>query len=146
MRRAQRVTPEDSATRYPSPGDEASPEELLSRPFSTTPPPSGTTSPNVRRAQPVSPAQIGRPPEPVGPKDDATTIRLSPSTGGQPSTTPDELQLDIANNLYARKQFAQAAPEYWDVAYNFRGVEHRVQMTTAPGRTITVNGKGEPRV
>jgi tetratricopeptide (TPR) repeat protein len=110
VRRAQRVTPEESAA---SRNDETvTPEELLSRPFSVTPPPAGAQTPNVRRAVPVAPAEIRRPPEPTGPKDDATTIRLSPSTGGQPSTTPDELQIDIANNLYARKQFDQAAPEY----------------------------------
>lgn len=39
----------------------------------------------------------------------------------------------------------RARPEYWDVTYNFRGQEHRVQMTRPPGRTITVNGDGEPR-
>jgi uncharacterized protein YcfJ len=37
------------------------------------------------------------------------------------------------------------APEYWDVTYNFRGQEHRVQMTAAPGPTVTVNERGEPR-
>ncbi|WP_332744997.1 glycine zipper 2TM domain-containing protein [Hydrogenophaga sp.] len=37
-------------------------------------------------------------------------------------------------------------PEYWDVTYTFRGVSHRVQMTTPPGRTILVNGNGEPRI
>jgi uncharacterized protein YcfJ len=36
-------------------------------------------------------------------------------------------------------------PEYFDVTYNFRGQEHRVQMAQAPGRTITVNQRGEPR-
>jgi uncharacterized protein YcfJ len=36
-------------------------------------------------------------------------------------------------------------PEYWDVTYNYRGIEHRVQMSAPPGRTITVNGNGEPR-
>ena len=36
-------------------------------------------------------------------------------------------------------------PQYWDVAYSFRGVEHRVQMSAPPGRTIAVNAKGEPR-
>lgn len=40
---------------------------------------------------------------------------------------------------------AQARPEYWDVTYSFRGIEHRVQMATAPGRTVTVNRQGEPR-
>jgi uncharacterized protein YcfJ len=40
---------------------------------------------------------------------------------------------------------AQTQPAYWDVTYTFRGQEHRVQMTSAPGSTITVNGQGEPR-
>lgn len=39
----------------------------------------------------------------------------------------------------------QARPQYWDVTYNFRGVDHRVQMTTPPGPTVTVNAQGEPR-
>lgn len=41
---------------------------------------------------------------------------------------------------------AQATPAYWDVSYRFRGQEHRVQMATQPGRTVTVNRNGEPRV
>jgi uncharacterized protein YcfJ len=36
-------------------------------------------------------------------------------------------------------------PDYWDVGYNYRGVQHRVQMSAPPGPTITVNGNGEPR-
>lgn len=36
-------------------------------------------------------------------------------------------------------------PAYWDVMYQFRGVTHRVQMTSPPGRSITVNADGEPR-
>ena len=36
-------------------------------------------------------------------------------------------------------------PEYWDVTYTFRGVQHRAQMSAPPGRTVTVNGNGEPR-
>ena len=40
---------------------------------------------------------------------------------------------------------AQTPPEYWDVTYSFRNVEHRIQMTTPPGRTISVNRAGEPR-
>lgn len=38
-----------------------------------------------------------------------------------------------------------ARPDYWDVSYIFRGQEHRVQMTTPPGQTVTVNERGEPR-
>lgn len=36
-------------------------------------------------------------------------------------------------------------PNYWDVTYDFRGEEHRVQMASPPGRSITVNQYGEPR-
>ena len=36
-------------------------------------------------------------------------------------------------------------PAFWEVSYSFRGVEHTVQMQTPPGRTITINGNGEPR-
>jgi uncharacterized protein YcfJ len=35
--------------------------------------------------------------------------------------------------------------DYWDVTYNFRGQEHRVQMSAPPGRTVSVNSQGEPR-
>jgi uncharacterized protein YcfJ len=41
---------------------------------------------------------------------------------------------------------SQARPDYWDVTYNFRGQDYRVQMTTPPGQTVTVNRQGEPRV
>ena len=40
---------------------------------------------------------------------------------------------------------SQAQPQFWDVTYEFRGQEHRVQMTSPPGQTVTVNGQGEPR-
>jgi uncharacterized protein YcfJ len=40
---------------------------------------------------------------------------------------------------------ASSSPEYWDVTYEYRGLEHRVQLTEPPGRTIAVNQNGEPR-
>jgi uncharacterized protein YcfJ len=40
---------------------------------------------------------------------------------------------------------SQANPDYWDVTYNFRGQEHHMQMASPPGRTVSVNSKGEPR-
>jgi uncharacterized protein YcfJ len=40
----------------------------------------------------------------------------------------------------------QGPPAFWDVTYNFEGIEHRVQLSAPPGPTITVNGNGEPRV
>jgi uncharacterized protein YcfJ len=40
---------------------------------------------------------------------------------------------------------SQATPDYWDVTYNFRGQEYRVQMNRPPGATVQVNEQGEPR-
>jgi uncharacterized protein YcfJ len=40
---------------------------------------------------------------------------------------------------------ANKTPAYWDVTYIYRGQPHHVQMRNEPGRTITVNGNGEPR-
>ena len=40
---------------------------------------------------------------------------------------------------------SQAKPDHWDVTYEFRGQEHRIQTTTPPGPTVTVNEQGEPR-
>ena len=37
-------------------------------------------------------------------------------------------------------------PTYWDVAYTFNGVEHQMQMSMAPGSTVNVNDRGEPRL
>jgi uncharacterized protein YcfJ len=39
-----------------------------------------------------------------------------------------------------------AQPVYWDVTYVFSGVTHRAQLSVAPGPTITVNRRGEPRM
>lgn len=56
------------------------------------------------------------------------------------------------NNSYARdvrrcENVGNRQPEYWDVSYRYRGVDHRVQMSTPPGDTIAVNRKtGEPRL
>lgn len=40
---------------------------------------------------------------------------------------------------------ASQTPAYWDVTYIFRGQPHHVQMRSDPGRSIAVNGNGEPR-
>ena len=40
---------------------------------------------------------------------------------------------------------ANAAPDYWNVTYEYRNVEHYVKMTAPPGRTILVNRNGDPR-
>ena len=39
-----------------------------------------------------------------------------------------------------------ATPAYWDVTYNYRGVENHAQMSAPPqGNTIFVNANGLPR-
>lgn len=40
---------------------------------------------------------------------------------------------------------SRAVPIYWDVIYSFRGIDHRIQTTSPPGETLTVNRRGEPR-
>lgn len=56
---------------------------------------------------------------------------------GQPAT-----QRDVKR---CATQPASTQPAFWDVSYNFRGQEHRVQMSVEPGDSITVNENGEPR-
>jgi uncharacterized protein YcfJ len=56
---------------------------------------------------------------------------------GQPAQTQDVQRCENVPS--------QARPDQWDVTYTFRGQEHRVQMTDRPGRTVTVNERGEPR-
>jgi len=53
---------------------------------------------------------------------------------------------DTGRDVQRCENVAGAAPQYWDVTYLFRGVEHHVQMNAAPGSTIRVNGNGEPRM
>ncbi len=56
---------------------------------------------------------------------------------GQPAT-----QRDVKR---CADQPASGRPAFWDVSYSFRGQPHRVQMTTEPGESISVNENGEPR-
>jgi len=57
--------------------------------------------------------------------------------GGQ-TVTQDVQRCEYTQN--------RSRPEYYDVTYNFRGFENRVQLTQPPGATILVNENGEPRV
>ena len=50
-----------------------------------------------------------------------------------------------AQNVQRCENIPSQVPTYYDVTYNFRGQEHRVQMTAPPGQTVTVNERGEPR-
>lgn len=57
--------------------------------------------------------------------------------GAQPTRTQDVQR--------CHTEPGNGRPEYWDVAYTFRGREHHMQMNSRPGSTVTVNRKGEPR-
>ena len=50
-----------------------------------------------------------------------------------------------ARDVRRCENVASGPPAYWDVTYNFRGMDHRVQMSSPPGPTILVNQRGEPR-
>jgi uncharacterized protein YcfJ len=52
----------------------------------------------------------------------------------------------VGRDVQRCETVASTRPEYWDVTYHFRGVEHHMQMTAPPGRTVLVNRHGEPRV
>ena len=56
----------------------------------------------------------GSPTAPTNPPEDGDTIRLGPSQGGTGANvvTPDQLQLDAANQLYLKKVYPGAAAEY----------------------------------
>jgi uncharacterized protein YcfJ len=48
-------------------------------------------------------------------------------------------------NVQRCESVASQTPAYWDVTYNFRGQQHRMQMAHDPGRIVNVNSQGEPR-
>ncbi len=48
-----------------------------------------------------------------------------------------------------RQRYQAEVVESWDldgVSYDFKGQQHRVQMTQQPGQTLIVNERGEPRI
>ncbi len=51
----------------------------------------------------------------------------------------------VAREVRRCETTANTAPAYWDVTYVFHGQPHHVQMRNEPGRTVLVNGNGEPR-
>jgi len=67
----------------------------------------------------------------------AVGANVGRNNSGQPATSRDVQRCS--------ERPSTAAPAFWDVSYTFRGLEHRVQLTSAPGATISVNAQGEPR-
>ena len=140
VRRAEPVNPGDFNT-FPAelPIRRAEPVEPIATPSATpiapaatpvapaaTPSPTPVPEAPVLRAQPVTPPEAQPSPtatpalplEPQPPPSAATeqapdpnqeVIRLTPGAAPQP---PDRVQFQIANDLYARKEYTQAAPEF----------------------------------
>ena len=61
------------------------------------------------------------------------------SNVGRNNTSPASQDVRRCENVPSTQ------PEYWDVSYKFRSIEHHIQMKTAPGSSIAVNDQGEPR-
>ncbi len=82
-----------------------------------------------------------------GGKDVATAVGVvaGAAVGANVGRDGNGQQVHTQNVQRCASAPSQARPDYWDVTYNFRGQEHRMQMTAPPGRTVTVNGQGEPR-
>ena len=55
--------------------------------------------------------------------------------------TPQTQEVQRCSDVAANEH-----PDHWDVTYVFQGQEHRAQMASPPGATITVNAQGEPRI
>jgi uncharacterized protein YcfJ len=81
---------------------------------------------------------------------DAATVGgavIGGAVGYNVGDSQDERYRDVerCNDDDWRSGRRSAQPDYWDVTYVYRGKEHRIQTTYDPGRTVTVNRKGEPR-
>ncbi|MDD5365451.1 MAG: beta/gamma crystallin-related protein [Gallionellaceae bacterium] len=66
--------------------------------------------------------------------------------GANVSRDHNERQVTTNDVQHCANTGRYARPEYWDVTYDFRGREHRMQTTDRPGDTVTVNERGEPRL
>lgn len=79
-------------------------------------------------------------------RDAATAVGVvaGAAIGGNTNRDSGSQQV-VTQNVERCTSTPQARPEYWDVTYNFRGIDHQMQMTTPPGASVTVNEQGEPR-
>ena len=66
-------------------------------------------------------------------------------SGGRPANVNRGSQTYTQNVQRCQTVPGSAHVAYWDVTYNFRGQNHRAQLSFAPGATITVHDRGEPR-
>jgi uncharacterized protein YcfJ len=53
---------------------------------------------------------------------------------------------NYAQDVRRCENTASTTPQYWDVTYQYRGIDHRVQLAADPGEFIPVNQDGLPRM
>ena len=114
-------------TAYPTPGSNGPAEPVdpsaatPAAPVAASVPPAAATTPGpapragraTRAARPAAtePGDTTPPTDDAGNDDTADDIRLAPQKPGK-NQTPDEAQFNLANALYVRKNYTQAAAEY----------------------------------
>jgi uncharacterized protein YcfJ len=77
--------------------------------------------------------------------NDLATVGGAAAGGAVGANVGRGQQTETRDVKHCENVAGQVRPEYWDVTYNFRGEDHRMQMTTPPGDTVIVNERGEPR-
>ena len=75
------------------------------------PRPGGTPTP-APAVPDASPSATGGGNPAMGNADGADDIRIAPQSPGGPAMSPDDRQINLANDLFKHEQFAQAAAEY----------------------------------
>jgi len=77
--------------------------------------------------------------------NDVATVGGAVAGGAVGANVGRGQQTQTQDVQHCENMASQARPDHWDVTYNFRGQEHRMQVTSPPGSTVTVNERGEPR-
>lgn len=72
-------------------------------------------------------------------------VIVGAAVGSQVGSDRSGQQYQTQDVQRCSNQTSQYRTEYWDVTYNFQGQEHRAQLSSPPGSTITVNQYGVPR-
>jgi uncharacterized protein YcfJ len=81
----------------------------------------------------------------IGDGNDAATVGGALAGAAIGSTAGRDTDRVYNQDVQRCEDYESGEPEFWDVTYVFQGIEHHVQMSQPPGRTIMVNSHGEPR-
>lgn len=116
--RAIPARPENTPPQPPPPIPRAVPVQPTAP---TNTPPSRTTPPTT----PPPPSPPDAPPAQPAESDSDQVIRLTPSEAVEPTSSPEDIQFRVASNLYKKKQFRLAAPEFERYLRYFPGAPNR---------------------